>query len=163
MSDYWYECPNCGSHDLLVTVTTKAALIQNPEEDSFETSDVGTHEWDNRSRMECNVCFHNDRAEKFRNPFRMKEYDELVENAMFKMVPTGGGCTALCAQTGPVYWMITDNDGGNYAPEDDEEPVIIGKYSLRTGDCLSEREFSTMQDCMNWFRHHAANEIRGIS
>ena len=49
-----WKCPNCGSKNLSVTVTTEARLIQY--DDNFETEVEGDHEWDGDSLMTCHDC-----------------------------------------------------------------------------------------------------------
>ncbi len=59
-----YRCPECGSTNLLVAITTFAQLIQNG--DNLETEATGCpHEWDETSNMQCLECDHTDAAASF--------------------------------------------------------------------------------------------------
>lgn len=49
-----WECPECSSDRLSVTVVAEARLWQS--EDNFETEVVGDHEWDHQSAMTCHDC-----------------------------------------------------------------------------------------------------------
>ena len=52
-----YKCPKCGSADLKVAVQVWARLIQEPEDDNFQTEfDGGDMEFDDNSPIMCNAC-----------------------------------------------------------------------------------------------------------
>jgi hypothetical protein len=51
-----WQCPQCKSTDLSVSVTTEARLIQHTEEENFETEAEGDHTWDEHSLMTCSSC-----------------------------------------------------------------------------------------------------------
>ena len=59
MTDYTYRCPKCGDpHNLTVTITTTAHLLQNDGPDNVETdTDDGDHEWEDDSSMWCKCGF----------------------------------------------------------------------------------------------------------
>jgi len=67
----WWRCPECGSWDLDVAITTDAKLIQTPdqEENEFQTvvedSLMGDHEWSCESGMVCRECGHTGKVRKF--------------------------------------------------------------------------------------------------
>lgn len=58
-----WKCPECGSDQLTVVVTTTARLTQT--EDNFETEVTGDHEWGEESYMDCLECGHGDNAGEF--------------------------------------------------------------------------------------------------
>ena len=157
-----YACPNCGSIHLQVSVTARAALTQDEEDGNLQTCVFGDHEWDNDSPMECSDCQYSGSARHFIVPHRLRLYERLAQNTQFQKLPMGGGCTALCAEIGPVSWMITDTEGGNYAPGFDE-PVFLGMYDKETGDIKLEIEFSNLGGCLDWFRKNAAGEVNWFS
>lgn len=54
-----WQCPSCGSRNLLVVVEEWKRLIQSPDDpDDFQTTDCsrGDHEWGPNSLMECKDC-----------------------------------------------------------------------------------------------------------
>ena len=156
-NQFSYACPNCGSKHLQVSVTARAALTQDEEDGNLQTEVFGDHEWDNASPMECSICQYSGSASDFIAPHRLRLYERLAQNTQFQKLPTGGGCTALCAEIGPVYWMITDVLGGNYAP-DWEESVLLGMYDKETGNVRLEMEFCNLAECLKWFKANAAKE-----
>ena len=62
-----YNCPDCGSTALDVTITTMARLVQ--DEDGPQTltdeAECGDHEWDDNSIMVCRECGFQAIAEEF--------------------------------------------------------------------------------------------------
>lgn len=61
-----WKCPECQSTThLRVEVKVDACLIQQSEDDNFETDADGSHEWGDESDMRCTNCGHYGTAGSF--------------------------------------------------------------------------------------------------
>ena len=62
----FYSCPKCDGRELRVVVQAWATLMQEPEDDNFQTDVEETdHEWSSDSAMECVGCGHRGRVLQF--------------------------------------------------------------------------------------------------
>jgi len=56
-ANYQFACPECGGTDqLVVAVHATAKVIQDPENENFETEIEGDHEFDRNDWMICRAC-----------------------------------------------------------------------------------------------------------
>lgn len=77
-----YECPECGSTSLAVTVSTLAEL-----HDDGTDAECGDHHWDGDSHMECRDCFRSGTSKDF---VILTEAERAVKAIFSRKYPNSG-------------------------------------------------------------------------
>jgi phage terminase large subunit GpA-like protein len=63
---YQFACPECGDTETLcVSVHATAKVLQDPEDNNFETEIEGDHEFDRHAWMMCRACEYEDEVRDF--------------------------------------------------------------------------------------------------
>jgi predicted RNA-binding Zn-ribbon protein involved in translation (DUF1610 family) len=64
--DYPFQCPSCGSHDLMISCEIACRVLQGGDGE-FETEPDNNSDWyfDNRSIMTCQTCNHSAEVREF--------------------------------------------------------------------------------------------------